>query len=454
MVKILQRDVILLVAVRRYWRKLAVIPLLLMSASSFSHGIHSTITKSSTNTWTITYYASNPISRLAFRRNPDDSRTRRWKPIDNSFQIVYENLEEFVTRKDGRTFTQVSFALTPTYTQLPKDYAPFSPYSDGGVLVYSGRFFACENKCDDLLNEWEFKLLAPKNDHVILHGKKVLSEATWTDSNSGTNVYVGQQNPVHTNGFVALIDGGLPDKIRNSLFSDIPRLTAYFKSRLGEIPDGITPSLFASYSNKKGSSVQGGVLPNQIFIHWDKENLKRYADDKDFLNDLLWTFAHEVAHYYQRLNEFSLKTSESWIYEGHAELLAYDALRHLYPLSNLYRNTKIASFRKRCADSLKTTSLQDAAKNGEFGAYYTCGFLIHQSISKNYQNDKERDASPYVTWKLFSSKLKPGTRTSHEAFFDLVTKLTSENVTEKIIHFIGVKHSDPNSAIELLLDSE
>ena len=33
--------------------------------------------------------------------------------------------------------------MSPTYSRLPKDYAPFSPFGDGGMLFHTGRLFAC-----------------------------------------------------------------------------------------------------------------------------------------------------------------------------------------------------------------------------------------------------------------------------------------------------------------------
>ena len=71
-------------------------------------------------------------------RNPDDSRTNRWTPVDDDFKVIVENDEEFIVRIDGDEFTEVTLMLTPTYRHLPKDYGPFSPFSDGGTLFHSG----------------------------------------------------------------------------------------------------------------------------------------------------------------------------------------------------------------------------------------------------------------------------------------------------------------------------
>lgn len=88
----------------------------------------------------MTYQAKFPIEKLAFKSSQDNSRIARWTPIKDDFKILVEQGKEVVRRKDDTSFHKVSFELTPTYVNLPKDYAPFSPFSDGGMLFHSGRF--------------------------------------------------------------------------------------------------------------------------------------------------------------------------------------------------------------------------------------------------------------------------------------------------------------------------
>jgi hypothetical protein len=433
---------------QRVWIIFSFLLAALFSQSVLSQGIHSVIEKIDSIIWTVEYKASQPIERIAFKRNPDNSRISRWKPIEDNFRVFFINNEEFIGRKDGKLFTQVKLYLTPRYKHLPKDYAPFSPFSDGGMLIHSGRFFACENECDDSLNEWSFKLSIPSDEHIIINGMKVGSETIWVDSDNGMSIYIGQQAPLGSDGFLTLVDAGLPKSIKDALETDIPKMTAYFKSRLGDLPDGLQPTLYASYSKAKGTSVQGGVLPNQIFIHWDKNDLEEFVEDEIFISDLLWTFAHEVAHYYQRFDSTNITPSESWIHEGHAELLAYDTLTSLYPSVDEYREMRVTRFKKNCANDLESTSLKDAAINGKFQAYYSCGFLIHQLISNGHKSNYGHSATPYATWKLFRTKTEAASKTAQETFLDSITELTSENLSESIRRFVNLKHVEPYKVVE------
>jgi hypothetical protein len=260
------------------------------------------VVKSKDGKWTLTYQTQKPVFRLSFVRNPDDSRIERWKPTISDFEIVSIENQEYLIKKDGSSFAQVSLHLTPTYKHLSKDYAPFSPYSDGGVLIYTGRLFACINQCLDEVNSWRLFMQVPEREHIIVAGNVYKGEASWIDSDDGMNIYVGSQQPIVTQNVIAVIDSGLPEKIKLSLDSDIPNLMNYFEQRLGEL-EGVKPTLFASYANIGGHSSQGGTLSNQIFMHWNLNNLNEKVTDNKFLNNTIWFFAHEVAHLYQRSSQ-------------------------------------------------------------------------------------------------------------------------------------------------------
>ena len=95
--------------------------------------------------WQVRYDFAQPVDKLEFRRSPDDSRGRTWLP-DQGFEIITTDRGEVARRKDGAQFRTVRFRMSPTYSVLPKEYAPFSPFGDGGMLFHTGRFFACQDR--------------------------------------------------------------------------------------------------------------------------------------------------------------------------------------------------------------------------------------------------------------------------------------------------------------------
>ena len=411
------------------------------------------IVKSKDGIWTLTYQTQKPASRLSFIRNPDDSRIERWKPTTSDFEIISFENQEYLIKKDGSSFTEVSLHLTPTYKHLSKDYAPFSPYSDGGVLIYTGRLFACINKCLDEVNLWHFSMQVPEGEHMIVAGKVYKGEASWIDSNDGMNVYVGSQKPIDTQNVITVIDSGLPEKIKLSLDSDIPKLMNYFEQRLGEL-EGVKPTLLASYANIDGYSSQGGTLPNQIFMHWNLNNLNEKVADNKFLNNTIWFFAHEVAHLYQRSSRGDIygERHESWLHEGHADWLAALALLELYPETSEYVANKINRFRTHCSKGLNNFPLVEAADKGRFDLYYTCGLLIHQAIDLTLQKKGNKDI--YSLWVDFRKQAEKGDEKGSEIFLSHAEKWTSEELVNRVKEVIESKLSNPDKTLNHLVTGE
>src|SRR5687768_16852355 len=87
---------------------------------------------------TVRYETDQPVARLVFPQSPDDSRVRGWRP-EAGFELVSDPDGEALRRVDGAAFSAATVAMDPVYRELPKSYAPFSPYGDGGMLFHTGR---------------------------------------------------------------------------------------------------------------------------------------------------------------------------------------------------------------------------------------------------------------------------------------------------------------------------
>ncbi len=409
------------------------------------------ITKSSDNIWTLTYQMSRSANRLSFVRNPDNSRIERWSPVSSDFEIVFVDGKEYIKRKDSTSFEHVDLILTPTYKHLTKDYAPFSPYSDDGVLLHTGRLFACIDKCNDDVNGWQISMNIPEDEHLIVNGKVYTKSANWLDIDDGTNVYVGRQKPIETDSVIAVIDSGLPEKIQSSLSVDIPKLLIYFQKRLGKL-SGVKPTLYASYAKVDGRSSQGGTLPNQIFMHWNVNDLDKKVADTKFLNQTIWFFSHEVAHLYQRSKEGVLygESNQSWLHEGNADWLAALVLLDMYPKTEQYVTDKVARFKDNCVKGLTDIKLIDAAKKGQFGLYYTCGLLIHQAIDQEVKKKSKGLKNIYSLWNEYRQKVEQGDEKGTDTFLALVEQYTSKALVLRIKELVETKLDNPEEILSRL----
>lgn len=107
-----------------------------LMARGIQSSVDTTIEKTVQSEWILTYRTNVPIEMLAFKSSPDNSRTFRWRPLDDNFVVSVLDNKEIIRKSDSTKFTQVSLYLTPSYISLPKDYAPFSPFSDGSMLIH------------------------------------------------------------------------------------------------------------------------------------------------------------------------------------------------------------------------------------------------------------------------------------------------------------------------------
>lgn len=407
----------------------------------------------SSSKWVSTYTLNTPAKQMVFVRNPDSSRTTRWSAQDSDIEIVFDsNLRhEIVRSKTGKLLSTVSFLLEPTYKHLGKDYAPFSPFSDGGNLFHTGRLFACIDACTDKDNMWNITLNVPSNEHIVLNGEVIKSSAAWVDKNDGRVIYVGKQKPIASESVVAIIDPGLPESLRASLEDDIPKIMNFFSQALNPI-EGKRPALFASYAKVDDHSTQGGTLPNQIFMHWNRNDLEEHTKSSSFIKQTLWFFAHEVAHLYQPGNTegVSKNNEQSWLHEGSADYFASVAMNLLCEDANTYVENRMTTAFERCSDGLTQSTLANAHKNGHFSLHYSCGMIIHRAIDNVVQEKTLGKESLFTIWKQLQKAVSRGMAPGTETFLTLLQPYNAPELVKAINDAISDDASKAIQGIEAL----
>jgi hypothetical protein len=103
----------------------------------------------STDKVVVTYILAKPTAALHYAQYLGGYRSEDWQPGTDGFRWVKEGDGERIERTDGKPFGSVSLTIPMRYRSLPKSYAPFSPFSEGSVLMHSGQFHACADlPCD------------------------------------------------------------------------------------------------------------------------------------------------------------------------------------------------------------------------------------------------------------------------------------------------------------------
>ena len=370
---------------------LAFIIFLLSTLSISAHGqniLYTEIEKNIHDEWTVTYQSSKQIQAVMFANSPDSSRLQRWRLLSTEFSFNYINGKEVISRKDGTSFTSIKLKLTPNYVHLPKNYAPFSPFSNDGMLVHSGRFFACANICSGRENIWAMAVKAPRQDNIVVDGKVYLSETSWWDKNEGQKFYIGKQVFEANIDYNGIIDPLLIGNIGKQLQETFPSMMAVLEKSYGALQH--KPMLFASVSSTNDGSFgrQGGTLPNQIFMHW-------YGDVKHQKRDefeTLWFFAHEAAHMYQNLPGKAITPVDNWLHEGHAEMMAKKIIISLLPQYSDLVAGKVSKAEANCEVATQNSSLSEQVKAGNYQSLYDCGLYIFNMIDFTYQGDNGVEA--------------------------------------------------------------
>jgi hypothetical protein len=314
--------------------------------------------------------------------------------------------------------------MSPTYSVLPKEYAPFSPFGDGGMLFHTGRFFACPERCPDDAS-WSMYLWAASEDRIILDGKVLKAQAHWIDKDDGRSVYVGKSVPQQTDDFISVIDAALPERIRGQLLAQLPEFMHLFSGKLGVLP--IRPMLFVSYdvSHPKGWGRQGGVLPGQVFVHFYGSKWPAEMEKPGFPDELAWHFAHEAAHLYQ--GSTSTESGDAWITEGGAEAFAAMALR---ADASAYVQSTEEKALGQCREFLKDRSVRDAIAAGTYDAAYSCGMLINLAIDSKVRLATKHDGL-YAVWRNYLRRASnKGSVVSTAAYLEAVSEVGNADIAE------------------------
>lgn len=371
-----------------------------------------TLTKQASERWQVAYQSPQPVSQLVFIRNPDQSRQQRWQPLDSAFEVSLTAAnEERIRRRDGALFDQVALQLTPTYVALDKDYAPFSPFTDGGMAWFTGRFKVCPEQCDfSAAITYQFTMQALASDAIRIPAQQFSGHGSWSEAaDDGQVVYVGPQQ--QTDPFLdSVIDPGLPYALQTSLRYDLPPMLQYFAERLQ--PLAAAPILLASFSPTDDGRYgqQGGVIGRQLFVHWYGHSMHERMTASNFINDTLWFFAHEVGHLYQS-NIYS--NEDAWIHEGVAEFMAYDYLQASGGRDD-YLQQRLAQAGQQC----QAVTTEGSA----FAKHYSCGLLLavtmHERLLRHY------DAGLYRLWQDYKALHEGGASVDATTYLQLYQQLT------------------------------
>lgn len=370
-------------------------------------------------TWEVRYALPHPVRAMRFARvDRRGVRAASWTAVQPEMAIVLEDGEEVVRRTDGAAFDHVAFRMEPRYVELEKDYAPFSPFGDGGLLLHSGRFHACAERCTGG-ETWQLTVTPPAGAHAIVDGH-VVEVARFDDGGDGTNVYVGQARPVETKDVLAVVDRTFPADARARLGSLLPKLMAFYGREFGALPT--RPMLFASRDEAHpggGYGFQGGTLPGQVFMHLYGRNAA--FGTAAFAARMDWFFAHEAAHMYQRYPSLA-DAGDTWIHEGGADALAAVALQELGVIGHDAVDDRMHASVDACAAGIGRQPLNRAHVDGAHDNFYSCGFVMQMAVDAAARRASRGACGLACVWRDFQARVAAGDAWSTDTFAGVVAR--------------------------------
>jgi hypothetical protein len=421
------------------------------SQSAKSQQLSLILDRSPERTVAADYRMREPTKALHFPQELGGYRAESWQPSDSAFRWVAEGPGERVERNDGRPFSRITFKIPVDYRALPKSYAPFSPFSEGSTLVHSGQFHACVAapcKQPDAL-----PIVVNARGAIIgVNGRRSPQRDRFVSRDEGTNIFIGTLAPVDADGFVAIVDPGLPMALRQHLDRSLPQAIEYFASIYG--PLSFKPELYVSMDDEREKSgrisSQGGTLPNQIFMHFDGEGARdRLASDNALWLD--WFFAHEAAHLFQQDKAGMLVGDDvaAWMHEGGADAMAALAMIRRGPAERAYVLNREREAEAACAKGLTSSPLDRATAEGNFDLHYQCGLVIWLALDQEMKrNGHER---PDALNSGFLAAVRDGQPWSETVLFALARKSgVSRSVITQISQLKAGEYSDAHDAVESL----
>ena len=277
-------------------------------------------------------------------------------------------------------------------------------------------------------------------------------EARFISRDEGTNIFVGKLMPEEADGFIAIIDPGLPTAARDHLKQSLPRAMNAFARIYGAL--SFRPELYVSIdarSRKDGHvSTQGGTLPGQIFMHFDGENARqRVTGEAPFWLD--WFFAHEAAHLFQqdRVGKLAGDETAAWIHEGGADAMAALVLARRGAEERSYVEGRVRSAEAGCAKGLAKAPLDKATAAGNFDLHYQCGLLIWLALDHSLAAEKP-DGLHAVNKSLFEA-VKAGAGWDEKAFIAAAQKTSvPDALMRRIERLVHGGNADPHADVAAL----
>lgn len=320
----------------------------------------------SEDTWLVEYSLPEKVAALKFERQDNLFREGQWKALTEGLKIKKQNDAEIIVAENGESFDKVNLSAKSYYEHLLSDYTYTIPFSDGGVLLYTGHFniLPLDTKKNSNLNViTNFTFVSDGDEKILVDGKMFTSKAQWTGDSEGIYVYFGNLVPAETKYMIAILDPNLPQWMLDGVKDFFPKLVDFYTQKT-KVALPFRPTVFISYKSTEisGFVTKGASLTGLIQLHFEGKEFNNEKNTPENVEKLFQFLAHESTHMWNSRVYHYDKDENSWMHEGGAEAFAWRALYHLNIIDKSALLKKHTQALNSCMLGLTKTSL---IKSGE-----------------------------------------------------------------------------------------
>jgi hypothetical protein len=404
------------------------------------------------DTWTADYALPEPVRGLAFRR----SRVSRdgWRIVDPPGATL---VGRYVVA--AQPFTRLRVELPTSTAQPDKEYRSFYRFADSGLLAYTGQLGVVRAVCgtgdcpggEGLSLGADYAgtltLVPARGESVVVQGRSPAAEASLALRRDGTYAYFGSLTPVETDGFVGVLDRGMPDWMRRRVSTDLPHLFAFYAGRFGPLDDP-KPTVFLTFGTRDhGVSLGGGVLePHLLTLDLELESA-RLTESSGTLLDIDRLVAHEAAHFWNDDQHARHgDPGSAWLDEGSADALAARVLHATGVLDDAAYRSALSEAASECALWLSGGEpLSASTRPGHSRALYVCGSTLSLLAEAAVRRHDPR-ADLFTFWRAVFDEGKP--TYDEDTFFRVLDRLGgSPAVTSTLRRLVHERHDDPTRSL-------
>lgn len=313
------------------------------------------------DSWRVTYRFSSPVTEVTLP-TVSDYRQKSWNITTPRIHLKTDGDNDMISA-GGKPFSSMTVEVAAWHGPVQKAYAPFNPFSDGGVAMYLGHLQGDVKRGNEaLVMATDITLTGLAQEHVVPPPVN-----KFMPGGARGYAYFGPAVPVRSGSTQFLIDPQLPAWARDTMLDAGAKVSAYYeKAYQRRLKSELTILASLVGLESSGLSLNGGAVMGQLAYRFGG---KQMMDDHPKKRELLARIvAHEMAHLWQmNLDRGGVGDDDPWIHEGGAEAMALDALLQ----TGLVGADKVGAY--RAAQTATCDKLGQSVSTYE--GIYACGLV-------------------------------------------------------------------------------